>query len=38
VFAFVSSHFGKIINYIKKNNVYNPYIMDENDIEIKNKK
>jgi len=37
-FAFVSSHFGKIINFIKKNNVYNPFIMDENEVQIKNKK
>ena len=37
-FAFVNSHFGKILNFIKKNNVYNPYILDENEIQIKNKK
>jgi hypothetical protein len=37
-FAFVNSHFGKIINFIKKNNVYTPYILDENEIQIKNKK
>lgn len=37
-FAFVNSHFGKIINFIKKKNVYTPYILDENEIQIKNKK
>ncbi len=37
-FTFVNSHFGKIINFIKKYNVYTPYILDENEIQIKNKK
>jgi len=37
-YAFVSSHFGKILKYIKKTTVYNPYIIDENDNKIKEKK
>lgn len=37
-FAFVSSHFGKILKFIRKNSVYNPHIIDENDNQIKEKK
>jgi hypothetical protein len=37
-YAFVSSHFGKILKFIKKTTVYNPYIVDENDAKIKEKK
>ena len=34
----MSAHFGKILKFIKKNSVYNPYIVDENDNKIKQKK